>query len=179
MFILENTVLIIVDVQGKLAQLMHNKEALFEGLKKIIKGAKVLEIPIIWVEQNPKGLGPTIPEVAELLTDIKPISKVSFSCLGKKGFVSRLKELNRKQVLIAGIETHICVYQTTIGLLNSGYEVEVITDAVSSRIPENKNIGIEKMKTAGAGVTSVETALFELLKVAEGPKLKEVLKIVK
>jgi nicotinamidase-related amidase len=176
---LDNTVLLIIDVQGKLARVMDNEEMLFENLQKLIKGAKILGIPILWTEQNPEGLGPTIPEVANLLSGIKPISKLSFSCCGNERFTEALRALNRKQVLLAGIEAHVCIYQTAVDLIDLGYEVQVVTDAISSRTKANKGIALEKMKKAGASLTSMETALFELLKVAEGPKFREILKIVK
>lgn len=179
MLTLQNTLLIVVDVQGKLAHLMHRKEMLFENLRKIIKGMQVLAIPILWTEQNPEKLGPTIPEIANLLSDIHPISKLSFSCCRSDRFMQALTRLKLKQVLIAGIETHICVYQTAVDLENLGYEVQVVTDAVSSKTAENKQIGLEKMKDAGATLTSTETALFELLKGADAAKFKEILKIVK
>lgn len=175
----EKTALIVVDVQGKLAQLMHGKQALFENLQKIIKGMKVMGIPILWVEQNPEGLGPTIPEVSELLTGINPISKSSFSSCKNEHFIQALKAANRNQILIAGIEAHICVYQTAMNLVESGYEVEVVTDAVSSRTIENKTLALQKMNSAGVALTSTEMALFELLEVAEGEHFKEILKIVK
>jgi nicotinamidase-related amidase len=176
---IENTVLSIIDIQGKLAHLMYEKELLFKNVQKLIKGIQVLGIPIIWLEQNPKGLGPTIPEIADLLSGNQPISKMSFSGCRNDRFLQELKVLNRKQVLISGIETHICVYQTAADLVDLGYEVQAVTDAVSSRTIEDKKIGLEKMKNAGVIMTSVETALFELLKVAEGEQFKEILKIVK
>jgi isochorismate hydrolase len=176
---IEDVVLLLVDIQGKLAQLMHEKERLFRNLQTLVKGVQVLEVPILWMEQNPEGLGPTIPEIANLLTDITPISKMSFSCCQNTSFVKALAGLNRKQVLIAGIEAHICVYQTTAELIDMGYAVHVAADAVSSRTEENKTIGLQKMKDAGASWTSVETLLFELLRVAEGEKFKTMLKIVK
>lgn len=176
---MKNTVLIIVDVQGKLANLMHEKELLFLNIQRIIKGAKVLGIPVLWTEQNPEGLGPTIPEIAELLSGNQPISKIKFSCCGSDKFMGELKKIKRKQVLITGIETHICVYQTAAELLEAGYEVQVVSDAVSSRTKENKNIGLQRMRHAGATLTSVETALYELLRTAEGEKFKEILKIIK
>jgi nicotinamidase-related amidase len=175
----ENTLLLIIDVQGNLAHAMHNKQKLVENLQKIIKGVQVLEIPILWVEQNPKGLGPTLKEIADLITDIKPISKMSFSCCQNDTFMTALKSLKRKQILITGIEAHICVYQAAVDLLDMGYEVQVVSDAVSSRTEDNQKIGLQKMKDAGAGVTSVETALFELLKVAEDARFKEIIQIVK
>jgi len=175
----EKTVLTIVDVQGKLAQMMSGKQTLFENLQKIIKGIQALEIPILWVEQNPEGLGSTIPEVAELLAGINPISKLSFSCCKNERFIQALKAANCNQILIVGIEAHICVYQTAMDLVKLGYEVEVVTDAVSSRTVENKNVALQKMSRAGVSLTSTEMALFELLEVAEGEQFKEILKIVK
>jgi len=179
MLTVENIALLIIDVQGKLAQLMQGKEVLFENLQRMIKGAQILGIPIIWTEQNPRGLGPTIPEVAPLLSNSQPIHKLSFSCCGNEDFMRELRALNRKQILITGIETHICVYQTAMDLINLGYEVEVVADAVSSRTVENKQIGLEKVRDGGGKLTSTETALFELLKVAEGEKFKEILQIMK
>jgi len=176
---MENVALLIVDIQGSLAHSMHGKELLFKNVQKLIKGTQVLGIPILWTEQNPQGLGPTIPEIADILSNIKPISKMSFSCCQNNRFIQALKALNRKQVLIAGIEAHVCVYQTAVDLVDLGYEVQVVTDAVSSRIMENKEIGLQKMRDSGVSLTSVETALFELLRVAEGEQFREILKIVK
>lgn len=176
---IKNVVLLIVDVQGNLAHAMHGKELLFKNMQKLIKGIQVLGIPILWIEQNPQRLGPTIPEIANLLSNIQPIGKMSFSSCGSDHFLQDLKALNRKQVLIAGIEAHVCVYQTAADLVDIGYEVQVVTDAVSSRDMLNKEIGLQKTRDLGACLTSVETALFELLKVAGGESFKEILKIVK
>ncbi|MEE4112044.1 MAG: isochorismatase family protein, partial [Desulfobacteraceae bacterium] len=134
---IESAVLLLVDVQGKLARLMHEKERLFDNLQQLIKGIQVLGVPVLWVEQNPVGLGPTIPEVAEMLSDVKPIPKMSFSSCRNDHFLRALKERKRRQVLIAGIEAHICVYQTAADLVDMGYEVQVVPDAVSSRTAEN------------------------------------------
>lgn len=175
----KKTVLIVVDVQGKLAQLMYAKQTLFENLRKIIKGIQALGVPILWLEQNPEGLGPTIPEVSELLTSIEPISKSSFSGCRNERFVQALKDANRNQVLIVGIEAHVCVYQTAVDLVDLGYEVEVVTDAVSSRTVENKKVALQKMRDIGVSLTSTEMALFELLEVAEGEQFKEILKLLK
>ncbi len=175
----EDTALVLVDVQGKLAQAMHNKKDLFENLKKMVKGAQVLEVPILWTEQNPDGLGPTMPEIAELLSNQSPMSKLSFSCCGSDQFLKNLEAVNRKNILIIGIEAHVCVYQTVADLINLQYNVQVVADAVSSRTAENKQIGLEKSKDAGAGLTSTETSLFELLKEAKGDKFKEIINLVK
>lgn len=175
----EDTALVLVDVQGKLAQSMHNKKDLFNNLKTMIKGAQVLGVPILWAEQNPDGLGPTIPEIAELLTNQNPVSKFSFSCCGSEHFLKALQALNCKNILIVGIEAHVCVYQTAADLTNLQYDVQVVADAVSSRTAENKHIGLEKSKAAGAGLTSTETVLFELLKEARGERFKQIIHLVK
>ncbi|NJN67215.1 MAG: hydrolase [Chloroflexaceae bacterium] len=173
------TVLLIIDVQGNLAQAMDQKETLFANLTTLIRGAHVLELPIILTEQYPKGLGPTIPEIADLLPGIQPISKVAFSCCGEERFMQALTALNRSQVLVAGIEAHVCVYQTAADLLRRGYEVEIVTDAVSSRTASNRDTGLARMKDCGARLTSVEMALFELMKVAGGDQFKAIQKLVK
>jgi nicotinamidase-related amidase len=174
-----NTALIIVDIQGNLSQAMYQKESLFENLHKIIRGAQVLGIPIVLTEQNPEKLGKTRSEIADLLPGISGLPKLAFSCCGDPGFVKELKKLDRRQVLIAGIETHVCVYQTALDLIASGFEAQVISDAVSSRTPENKDVGMQRMRDEGVKLSSAEMVLFELLRVAEGPKFKEILKIVK
>jgi nicotinamidase-related amidase len=175
----ETTALLLVDIQGKLARLMYEKELLFENLQKLVKGVRILELPVLWVEQNPDGLGPTIHEVADLLTDIQPISKLSFSSCGEPRFVDALQTTGRGNLLVAGIETHICVYQSVIDLMEMGYDAHVVADAVSSRSLVNKAIGLEKMNAAGASLTSVETALFELLRAARGDTFRAISRIVK
>ncbi|MDQ7782020.1 MAG: hydrolase [Desulfomonilaceae bacterium] len=179
MFDLDKTVLVVVDVQERLWAAMYEKESLRDNTVRIVKGAKILGVPIVWTEQNPKGLGSTLPEVAELLADSEPVTKLSFSCCGEAEFMKKLEALNRRQILLAGMESHVCVYQTVADLRNKGYEVQVVADAVSSRTPENKAVGLERSREVGATITSTETALFELLKVAEGDRFKQMLKIVK
>ena len=176
---LDDTALVVIDVQGKLAQLMHNRTELFKNLRVMIQGTQVLGIPILLTEQYPKGLGPTVPEVSQLLTAIEPIAKNAFSCCGEPAFMSALEPLGRRQILLTGVETHVCVHQTALDLLDAGYEVQVIADAVSSRTAENRHIGLEKMRDAGVVITSTETALFELMKLAEGPQFKQISKLVK
>ena len=175
----ENAVLLVVDVQGKLAQLMHEKEKLFKNLKIMVKGAKILQVPIIWLEQNPDGLGPTIPELAGLLKNQQSISKFGFSCCQNDEFSAALKAVKRKQIVLTGIETHICIYQTARDLLAKGYGVEVVADAVSSRTLANKHIALEKISKAGGIISSTEMVLFELLQVAEGEQFKGILRLVK
>ena len=175
----QNTGLVVVDVQEKLWAAMYEKESLRDNTVRIVSGAKILEVPVVWTEQNPKGLGPTLPEVSALLADSEPVTKLSFSCCGEQEFMARLEAMNRKQILVTGMESHVCVDQTVADLVSKGYEVQVVADAVSSRTPENRAIGIERSKVAGATVTSTETALFELLKAAKGDKFKQMLRVVK
>jgi nicotinamidase-related amidase len=175
----DDTALVLIDIQEKLARAMHNKEALFDNLKRMVKGARIMGLPILWAEQNPDGLGPTIREIADLLSDKKPVSKFSFSCCGTEAFMENLKAVNCKNILVAGIEAHVCVYQTVADLVNLKFEVQVVADAVSSRTPENRLIALEKCKAAGAVLTSTETALFELLKDAGNDSFKEIIEVVK
>ncbi len=180
MLTLDNTALILIDVQGRLASLMHEREHLVRNLRILIEAAGILELPIHWLEQYPKGLGPTIPEVAELLADNnQPFEKTSFSACGQPDFAEALKTGGRRQLLLAGIEAHVCVCQSARDLLGLGYEVEFVVDAISSRTAANKQIGIDKMIRAGAAPTSVETALFELMRTADMPCFKEVSRLVR
>ena len=171
--------LAVVDVQGKLAQLMHGREALFKNVGILVQAAKILDIPILWCQQCPDALGPTIPAIAQLLADIKPINKSAFSCCGEERFNTRLKDLERNQVILCGIETHVCIYQTAVDLLGQGFKVNVIADAVSSRALENKQIALNRMAVEGAKISCTEMILFELLKTAEHPKFRQIAKLIK
>ncbi len=175
----ENTALLVIDIQGKLAQSMFNKEKLFQNLQIIVKSAQILKLPIIWMEQLPQKIGPTIPELAELLNEAEPIKKSSFSCCGNKKFLNALSNIECGNLLLVGIETHICVYQTAIDLLKRRYNVHAIADAVSSREPENRRIGLKKIETAGGSLTTVETVLFELLKTAENKNFSDIVKLIR
>jgi len=176
---IDNTALAIIDVQGKLASLVHHKEQLYRNLQILIQGAKILQIPVWWLEQYPEGLGPTIPEIADLLTGQEPLPKLYFSACGQELFREELRASGRRQILLAGIEIHVCVYQTSRDLLDQGFHVEVVRDAVSSRTPENKQIGLERISREGAAITSVEMVLFELLRTAAVPQFKQIARLVK
>jgi nicotinamidase-related amidase len=171
--------LVIVDVQGKLAGLMHDKDTLFKNLRILIQSAKILALPVLWCQQVPAALGPTVPQIAELLTDAEPINKSCFSCCLNDEFNNKLKSLGTKQVLLAGIETHVCVYQTAIDLLTAGFEVDVVADAVSSRTLENRQIALNRLASEGAKITSTEMAMFEILRTSDHPNFKQIAKLVK
>ncbi|WP_217589575.1 hydrolase [Lentibacillus saliphilus] len=175
----DQTVFVLIDVQGKLARIVHESEAVIDSLKKLIKGLRILDVPIIWLEQYPQGLGATVEEIADELDGISPIEKTTFSACKNEAFMRELKATDRKHVLIAGIEAHVCVYQTAKDLNRLEYDVHLVKDAVSSRTPFNKQIGIEAMEEAGITGTSVEMALYELMGEAGTDTFKRILQIIK
>ena len=179
MLTVADTVLLVVDVQEKLARAMPGRDDLVLKTQQLVEGARVLGLPMIFSEQNPKGLGPTLPEIVARVPDFRPVEKISFSCCGSRECMQRLRATGRRDVVVAGIETHVCVYQTVVDLLAEGFRVEVVADACASRTAENKQLGLDRCRRAGAAVTSVEILLFELLKAAEGPQFKDILRIVK
>ncbi|MFH1624381.1 MAG: hydrolase [Pseudomonadota bacterium] len=179
MLTIENSVLVVIDIQESLARVMHGKDALFESLQKIINGFKILDIPMIVTEQVPEKPGATIPEISPLLDTVRPISKSSFSCCGVDRFMRELNDIKRGQILVAGIESHVCVYQTTDDLIRMGYDVYIVTDCISSGTAENRALGIERMKDEGAKPTSTEMALFELLRTAGGDRFRKISRLVK
>ena len=171
--------LVIVDVQGKLARVMYNAEKLLSNILIMVKAAKILNIPIIWCQQNPQALGETVGEIAEQLADKRPINKMSFSCAGEAEFVKAIEAINPSEVLLVGIESHVCICQTAIDLMRMGIGVSVIADAVSSRTAENREMAIERMKSKGAEITTTEMLLFELLRTAEHSDFRQIAKLVK
>lgn len=173
------SVLILIDVQGNLSETMYEKALLFDNMKKMLRSARVLGIPVLWLEQIPEKLGPTRAELAELLPDQSPIPKKTFSACGHPPFMEALRKSGRRQAILMGIETHICVCQTAVDLLRKGFGVHVPVDAVGSRTPVNKAVGLEKMVSAGARKTTVETVIFEIMKHAEAPEFREIINIIK
>ena len=176
---LKNCCLVVVDVQGKLAQLMYDNQTLFKNIEILIKAARALSIPVIWCQQVPEALGPTIPQIAELLCGDQPINKSSFSCCGDEQFIDRLNTLERSNIILCGIETHVCIYQTALDLLAKGKHVTVVADAVSSRTQENKQLALNRMKLKGVDISSVEMTLFELIRTAKHPQFRDIAKLVK
>ena len=179
MFNPDHCVLLVIDIQGKLASVMHEKEQLFKNAAIMIEAAHILGIPILWTEQVPAKVGETVSEIVRFLPNIQPIEKESFSCYPNKRFREALSALNRKQILVTGIETHVCVYQTVADLLDDEYEVQIIGDAVSSRAKENKGIGLTRMQVLGANITSTEMILCELIKTSEHKNFKSILNLIK
>jgi nicotinamidase-related amidase len=171
----ERAALIVVDVQEGFRKAIPDFERVAKAVATLIEGAEAIGIPVIVTEQYPKGLGETAPEVAEHLPEgTEPLEKVVFSAAEAEGF----DLAGRDQTLVCGIETHVCVNQTVLDLLDGGTEVQVAEDAVGSRTEENKRVGLQKMERAGAVLTSVETALFELLGRAGTDEFKRVQRLI-
>lgn len=173
----EQCALFVVDIQDKLLPPIWQKERLVRNSQLLIRMAGILKIPTIVSTQYAKGLGNTVPEIASLLPESAPIDKVMFSCFGSDVFCSMLKRLpgQRTTVLLCGMETHICVMQTALAALREGYNVHVASDAVSSRVEWNWRIGLDRMRAAGAVISSTEMVVYELLRSSGSPAFRELL----
>jgi nicotinamidase-related amidase len=172
------TALVVVDVQEGFRPAVVDFPEMVANVTRLVRGAQILGLPTFVTEQYPKGLGSTVPEVAEHL-EVIPIEKTCFSALEAKGFAAGLGDTGRDQVVLCGIEAHVCVNQTAQDLIDAGSEVHVVQDAVSSRSAANRVLGLHRMERCGAVATSTETALFELLREAGTPEFKEVQALVK
>jgi nicotinamidase-related amidase len=171
----DRTAVVVIDVQEAFRKALPEFDSVAGGVAALIRGAGVVGVPVVITEQYPKGLGATVPEVAEHLpAGIEPIEKVCFSAVDADGF----DLAGRDQAVVCGIEAHVCVHQTVMGLLGQGVEVHVPRDAVGSRFEENKRVGLERAEEAGALPTSVETALFELVGRAGTDEFKAVQKLI-
>ena len=173
--------LIVVDIQQKLLPPIFHKETLVKNSQLLVRLAKILSIPIMMTTQYSRGLGATVPEVASLLPEITAIDKLEFGCFGSDAFRVGLRALpgSRNTLLLCGMETHICVMQTALGALNDGYLVHVASDAVSSRSEWNWRIGLDRMREAGAVISSTEMMMYELLRCSGTAQFKEMLSYLK
>ncbi|MCG6552903.1 MAG: hydrolase [Candidatus Magnetominusculus sp. LBB02] len=158
-----NSAIVIVDIQERLAAAMPDRDKVTANALHMIELAKLMSIPIIVTEQYPKGLGPTVSEIKDSLPVYEPIEKTFFSACAEAGFNEILRRFAKKQVVLCGIETHICVLQTCLDLIVEGYEVHAVSDCTSSRTQENKAVGLGQMQQTGAVITSTETVIFQLL----------------
>ncbi len=177
---IQDSLILIIDIQEKLLNAVFNKNSLEKKAGIISRAANTLEIPVVVTEQYPKGLGSTVTTIKDA-TDVntKYFEKTAFSALESPEILQAIKQYNKKQIVIFGIETHICVSQTTEALINEGYEVSIIKDACGSRSEEEYLGGLERMKTNGAYILTTEIALFEWLKSSKHPNFKEVQALIK
>ncbi len=174
----DRSVLLIVDLQEKLAPAIHDGDALVGRIAMLAAGADILELPVLLTEQNPAGLGPTVAPIAQAVR-AAPIQKREFSCWARPEFREALARLGRNQVLLAGIETHVCIYQTARDLLSGDFEVHVVADATGSRNPDHARIALDRMVEDGARRTCVEMALLELQATSQGERFKQLLGLIK
>ena len=176
-----NTALLIIDIQERLAVVMNDevKARVTANCVHLIELAKMQNIPVVVTEQYPKGLGKTVPQIQAALPSYQPVEKMAFNCCGEPSFLGEIKRYNKKKIIVAGMETHICVLQTTMGLLQEGFVPHVVNDAVCSRTKENWNRGLEFMRDAGAVITGTETVLFQLLGVAGTDDFRMISKRIK
>ncbi len=175
----EDSALIIVDIQERLANAMQMKEPVINNCLHLIELSKMYQMPILLTEQYPKGLGRTVGEIRTAVPAYQPFEKMTFSCCGNNGFSAEVRKHNRETVLLVGMETHVCVLQTCLDLIEEGFNVHLVKDAVCSRSKENWKAGIEFMMDAGAVITCTETALFQLMKVAGTDEFKAISKRIK
>jgi nicotinamidase-related amidase len=177
----EGCALIVVDIQDKLLPPIFQKEQLVPNSQLLIRAAGILNIPAIVSTQYAKGLGGTVPEIASLLPDTEAIDKNLFSCFGSDVFCTLLKRLpgNRNTLLLCGMESHICVMQTALAALRDGYLVHVASDAVASRTEWNWKIGLDRMRAAGAVISSTEMMIYELMRSSTTPAFKQLLPYLK
>lgn len=173
------TAIAVVDLQERLLPAIFERERVIQNSARLIRGAAILGLPVLASEQYPKGLGKTVPEIHAALEGVVPMQKTAFSACRAPGFVEALKSKQISRVLLCGVETHVCVSQTCLDLLEAGFHVFVAADAVSSRTKENYQIGLQRMRDAGAVIVSTEMALFELLGSAGTEEFKKVLELVK
>ncbi len=175
----ESTALLIIDMQERILSVIHNFESILQNTLKLLKGFKVLRLPIFFTEQYPKGLGITSKLILDELEGNNSIQKMSFSCSGAENLFVEFLQKNLTQIVVTGIETHVCVQQTVLDLLANNFQINLAADAVSSRKEFDFKIALERMRKAGAEITTTESILFELLEVCGTPEFKEISKIIK
>lgn len=175
----DNTAGIIIDIQERLFPHIFRLEELERNVGILIQGLNLLKVPLLVTEQYSKGLGSTIPSVINNLTDFEPIEKISFSCCDESRFLRELNLMNKKYIVVAGIEAHVCVLQTVIDLVESGYHPVLVEDCVSSRKEKDKMIAIDRMRSEGAIITTYESILLELCRVAGTETFKKISNLIK
>lgn len=179
MFTPENTALVLVDMQKRFIDAMWEPERLLRNVSAFVRAARMLDMPILWLEQNNERLGGTDERISAHLSGLKPISKMAFSGYYEEPCKKLFDRFNRDNVYIVGIEAHVCVFQTAFDLLAAGKTVQVVADAVSSRKRDNMEIALKELNNLGAGLATLESGIFELLRTADHPKFKEVQALVK
>jgi isochorismate hydrolase len=174
----QNTALVVIDVQEKLVNAMSRRVELLSAIKKLMGAARVLKIPALITAQYVKGLGPVCSEITESSPGVMPLEKMAFSCCGSEKFMRSIKDAQRQRILLCGIEAHVCVQQTAIDLMKD-YFVYVAVDAVASRHEVDYTVAIERLRDCGAVITTVESAVFEILRDSGTEQFKQILPLFK
>ncbi|MEW9798614.1 isochorismatase family protein [Alteromonas sp. CYL-A6] len=175
----DDTALMVIDVQGRLARQVVDAEAVTARIVMLIHAARTLNLPVLWVEQYPEGLGPTVKPVADALAGHTPFAKTTFNACENADIASALSQTGRSHLIVCGIETHVCVYHTVAGLIDSGFSVSVMTDGCSSRRAADRSAGLARMQTLGAALRSTEMTVFELIGDAADPAFNVLLPLLK
>lgn len=180
MLVAQECALVVIDIQEKLLPPIYENQRLVRNSQLLIRLANILSLPVMVTTQYVKGLGPTVPEISSLLPEVKPLDKLEFGCFGNGEFCANVAAMSKRNtLLLCGMETHICVLQTALGALAQGHNVHVAADAVSSRTELNWKLGLDRMRDAGAVISSTEMMIYELLGKSGTPAFKEILKYLK
>jgi nicotinamidase-related amidase len=174
----QNSALVAIDVQEKLMNIMPRRDELIASLQKLIGAARILKLPTLVTAQYVKGLGPVCQEIAKATPGITPMEKTAFSCCGSEEFMRAVKDLRRQRVILCGIEAHVCIQQTAIDLMKD-YFVYVAADAIGSRHRHDHKVAVERLRDCGAVITTVESAVFELLRESGTDQFKQILPLFK
>ena len=174
-----DSLLLVVDIQQKLAPAIHDSERVVANSVRLLEGARHLDVPAFVSEQYVKGLGPSLEAIRAAAVDARFFEKTHFSCAAELGVIDLLRAAKRPQIILTGTEAHVCVLQTAFGLLAAGFEVYLVADAASSRTPENRSAAIERMRAAGIGIVTTEMVLFEWLHQAGTDDFRQLLPLIK
>ncbi|MDR1732051.1 MAG: hydrolase [Synergistaceae bacterium] len=176
----ENTVFLMIDIQERLLPSISGAEEIVQNSVRLVKAAETMALPLLWTEQYPKGIGPTVKEISSVLpAGASPFEKTAFSCCDEPGFMEKVRTFGRPSIVIFGIETHICILSTVMDLLKEGYGVVAVADACGSRNVRNHDIALRAVQSRGALVVPVETVVYQLLGVSGTPEFKTLLPLFK
>jgi len=175
----ETALLSVIDVQGRLALIVSGSEAMRLNVVRLVEGARLFDIPVVATEQVPDKLGDTVPEVVTALGDTPRLVKETFSCYPEDSIRSAYEGAKRNQIIVCGIESHVCVFQTVMDLLGNEFQVHLVVDAIASRSEQNKEVAVRRMEREGAYLTTTEMALFELQYDCRGDRFRALSKLVR
>jgi nicotinamidase-related amidase len=175
----DDALLVVIDMQARLVPVIAGADAVVRACRRAVRAFDLLQVPAVFTEQYPQGLGPTVPEVAELLGERRAIAKTTFGCFNCDPFVQAVEQRGRRSLLLCGIEAHICVFQTSLQALGRGFDVYLLEDAIGARTDEARRVGLARLHAAGAVPSHTEMAIYELLGAARSAEFRSVLAVIK